>query len=774
VLGRRGSVAFLLGVGILGVWLVGNLHLTTSIVHFLPAGEDRELAGLARQMSSSDLNRAITLTIEAPDRDAAAQAVGRMADDLEDNPEVAWVRAGPDEELQEAFYALYFPRRLAFLTDGDPAEVLSDDGLRGRIAELRRRLGGPMGTFLRGIAPEDPLLAFPTHLDRLREAQEDGLSTHRGRFVTADGRHGVLFLASAASAFDTAAARRLETAIEGAFDRAAATVPGLRLEQSAVHRFALTSEASIRADITRVSVLSTVGVAVLFLLLFRSPLRLLLSAVPIASGVVAGLAATQAAFGQVHGLSLAFGATLIGVGIDYVAHYLNHHTLAPHRDGAVGSLRVVGAGLVLGCATTVAGLAGLAWTAFPGIRELAVFTSVGVSTALLATALVLPPALPGQPVATPLHRGIAAWLGGAFDGLGRRRRLLWILPVLATLITLGGLARLRWVDDLRALTAMDPALLAEEERVRARVSRLDGGRFVVALGDTLEEALEVNDAVAVRLRDAVEAGDLDRVQTLHTFLWSRALQERNLRAVQDADLAARLPGALSAEGMVPEAFAPWEVSDVEPLTLETLQASPLGPLVSPFHLRLGEREAVLTFLRGGDLETLERRLEGLPGARVFDQAAFLGQTYERFRTRTLELMGLGLVAVFLLVLLRYRDLRLALAAFLPAVLAAATALGGLALAGFSANLMHVTALLLVLSMGVDYGVFMVESRGHPEGPRVTVVSLVVACASTMLSFGLLAMSANPALQALGLVTGIGVGLSLLLAPSAWLLVGPRR
>jgi predicted exporter len=115
----------------------------------------------------------------------------------------------------------------------------------------------------------------------------------------------------------------------------------------------------------------------------------------------------------------------------------------------------------------------------------------------------------------------------------------------------------------------------------------------------------------------------------------------------------------------------------------------------------------------------------------------------------------------------------ALAAFAPAVLAAGASLGALALCGFNIGLLHVVALLLVLSMGVDYGVFLAETRDAPEAFAATVLSVLIACLSTVLAFGLLAMSASPALQAIGLTVGLGVLLSLVLAPAA-LLIGGRR
>ena len=132
-------------------------------------------------------------------------------------------------------------------------------------------------------------------------------------------------------------------------------------------------------------------------------------------------------------------------------------------------------------------------------------------------------------------------------------------------------------------------------------------------------------------------------------------------------------------------------------------------------------------------------------------------------------------------LLRYRRLRPALAASLPALCAAGATLGLLGWFGIPANLLHVVTLLLVLSMGVDYGVFMVESeRGRADGAArnegaigdgtATVVSLLMACLSTVASFGILAMSESGALQALGLTAAIGVALSLLLAPAASLIL----
>jgi predicted exporter len=133
----------------------------------------------------------------------------------------------------------------------------------------------------------------------------------------------------------------------------------------------------------------------------------------------------------------------------------------------------------------------------------------------------------------------------------------------------------------------------------------------------------------------------------------------------------------------------------------------------------------------------------------------------------------GLLAVITLLQLRYRRLRLSLAAAAPALLAAASTLALLALAGTAINLLHLLALLLVMSFGVDYSIFLLETRSRADRTAAAMLSLTIACMSTCLAFGLLAFSTFPALRALGATTGLGVLLSLVLAPTALVLAAPR-
>ena len=87
-------------------------------------------------------------------------------------------------------------------------------------------------------------------------------------------------------------------------------------------------------------------------------------------------------------------------------------------------------------------------------------------------------------------------------------------------------------------------------------------------------------------------------------------------------------------------------------------------------------------------------------------------------------------------------------------------LGLLGLFGQPLQLFNVLALMLLLGMGIDYGIFLIEHRGDASA----WLAVCVGAASTWLSFGLLGLSQTPALRAFGLTLLFGIGLVWLISP----------
>ena len=102
---------------------------------------------------------------------------------------------------------------------------------------------------------------------------------------------------------------------------------------------------------------------------------------------------------------------------------------------------------------------------------------------------------------------------------------------------------------------------------------------------------------------------------------------------------------------------------------------------------------------------------------------------------------------------------------LPPVLAAVITISVFGYLGHPFHLIHMFMLLLILGMGIDFTIFIVESSVD-DGPT-TLLALTLSTLSTLLSFGLLSLSGQAVLQAIGLTVLIGVTGALFLAPLAY-------
>jgi predicted exporter len=81
------------------------------------------------------------------------------------------------------------------------------------------------------------------------------------------------------------------------------------------------------------------------------------------------------------------------------------------------------------------------------------------------------------------------------------------------------------------------------------------------------------------------------------------------------------------------------------------------------------------------------------------------------------------------------------------------------------NLFNWLALMLVLGVGANYAVFLREGASRADANLGAVwAGVMLSAATTLLSFGLLAMSAMPALQSFGATLALGIGVSVMLAP----------
>jgi len=146
--------------------------------------------------------------------------------------------------------------------------------------------------------------------------------------------------------------------------------------------------------------------------------------------------------------------------------------------------------------------------------------------------------------------------------------------------------------------------------------------------------------------------------------------------------------------------------------------------------------------------------------RWVDQVHEISSVLSRYRKYMSWVILLSYIAVYCLLYPRYRSSAWRVLA--PTALASVATLALLGIAGHSLQLFHMLALMLILGIGVDYGIFFQESSTQTRQAAWLAVGL--SALSTLLSFGLLGLSKTPALQAFGITMSIGIAAVWLIVP----------
>ncbi len=749
----------------LGLYCARNLELTGSITHFIPAHVDARLVQLSLDLVDSPLTRRMVLAIEGgPERELVSR---ELASRVRAHPEVAWVEEELDADDLVAIHDLYFDRLVYFASEHPEVEVpllFAPSALDANAARLRERLTGPDAMLVSRLASRDPLDLFGRIIDRARAFRSSG------QIVESDGRGWtILQIGLRSSPFDSARQVGLIELVDSEFASLSTQHGGgVVLERSGINLFSVAAEKSVRTDVNSMSTLSTTVVCALFLIVFRSLRHLLIAIVTPLIGFLAALTVDITRSDEVHGITLAFGFVLIGVAIDYPIHLMNHHALSTGGRSPRETLATIRKSLIVSGVTTSLAFLSLSMSSFPGLGEMGTFTAIGVAVTLVLTFLGLPAFLRNPVSPTAIQLALSSSLVRLTTWTGQRQGPLYASLILFLAIAAVGIPRLHWVDDPSRFMEMDAAVLAEASRVQKRIGEFDGGRFVVGVAADREAALVLNEQIADRLDPIVGTGALEGIGSLRTFLFSNALQQRNLAALQaEPDLAARIDVAYSTAGFRPEAFVPFTDAvrspDVGPLLPEDLEDSPLRRVLASL-VELDGDVGVVTLLRGVRSGTaIESALAGLEGAYYVDQQEIMTGIYEGIRRSTVRTLLIGAVVILALLLVRYRSTTRGLLAFTPAMLGAATTLGLFGLLGTPVNVVSSISLLVVLGMGVDYGVFAVDTAHDDERLGAMLSSLLLSCLTSVAVFGVLALSSQPILRSIGLTTGLGVLLALVIA-----------
>jgi predicted exporter len=765
--GSRGAVAaWLMLAAACGFWLTQRLVLTTDMSAFLPQATTPTQEILIGQMRSGVASRLLLLAIEGAAEEELAKASSDLAGRLAGSRLFESVANGDAARASrdlERIFALRYA-----LSPGIRAERFTAEGLRAALQESLALLASPLGAQFRSRLPQDPT-GESLRLASLFEKAGGPVSRH-GVWFSGDGSRALMIVQTRAPGFDLNAQAAAIAAIQLAYAEIAPAGAQLRLAGPGLA--AVIARATVERDAARSSTIATIGILLLLLFVYRSALPAFFSALPAASGLLAGVTAVSLWFGTVHGITAGFAAILIGEAVDYPTYVYAQAGRGEALDATLGR---IGATLRLAVLTTACGATSMLLSSFNGLAQLGLLTIVGVIVAGLVTRWVLPALTP----AGILERKLAL---PQFD-IPRAGRIAagtaWLAVAVLTCGALFAIARTDrlWDDDLSNLTPIPKELKALDRDLRSQLGAPDPRHLVIVTGPNRESVLQKSERLSHTLDTLVVTGGIGGYEMAARILPSEMTQRERRAALPDAStLAANLGRAMAGLPFRPGAFAPF-LTDVErarsqpPLTPESLDGTALGTRISSLLFPGGAGWFALAPISGvHDPVALAAalRASGEAGVLLLDLKHEADALVAGYRAEALRLLGIGLGCIALVIYAGSRSVVETARVLAPVLAAAIADVATLSLIGVQLTLFHLVALLLVVGVGTNYALFFNRPHAGRQERTLMLLSLAVASSATLLSALALAGSGTPVLRAIGVTVAIGTAyalvLSALLAP----------
>jgi len=761
--------------------LATRFTVTTDLTVFTPPGETAKDRLLLNQLDQGATASLVFAAMAGAPAEQLRDANRALAGKLKSGGHFAAVQNGlPD--FGDADLELLL--RYRFLL-GPPhsGERFGAAQLRDAMQQRLQGLMSPLGPLEKQFFRRDlggDLLRLLTLFRDQGAAAEAGPRLLDGVWFSRDKARTLLLLEMRAGAFDPDAQHAALGALEKEFAALKKNIPQLSLSVTGPGAFALETRREITADVRLLSFLAILFTGV-FLFLALGSLRMLgLALVPLVFGIATATAAVLLVFGSIHGITLTFGITLIGVAVDYPLHLFSHLQGRGGARGAGHALRIWPT-LRLGVLSTAIAYVVFLLSDFNGIRQLGLFAVAGLLSAAAATRWLLPLLLPagfspGKSL-DRVHRALAKAARAA-------PRARW--PVLLALALCAGFLAVTEKPlrnlDVDSLSPISPERRAEDRLLRADLGFWAGGRMLAVAGASAEQVLQKSEQLIPHLEKLRGESAVGHYLMAARYLPSARAQLRKRAALPDqATLAARIAGLGADFPFKPGTFDPF-VDDVEaarnlqPLTPDGLTGTSFARRLRPLLFQSGGQWIAPVLLFGVRDERALAQLDASDGG---TDTVYLNLKKESARVitgaidHTQGLLLWGVAAIYLLLAASQRSLSVPLRILLPTFASVLGVTAVLVASHTPLSLFHLVSLLLVIGLGLDYTLFFNRLNRHRGEWDHTFRALWICCVTTVLVFGILTLSNTPPLRAIGLTVALGAPFCLILG-AVWSVAANKR
>lgn len=673
-----------------GFLLKDSIHISTNLLSLFASKESVNKLHIANELGYS---KEMFVAIKGFDK-GAKKSLKALAKELKDLDEIAEVTytLKPAKEIQK-----YYRDYHTLLSNFDD-KTFSEQDINEKLKALYAK---QLNSFIYSpIDKNDPLKLF--------SIEKKKSLAHKGKYLTLDNYGYLIKITSKIDPSQMDKARALYAKIE----------PILKKYPNAVafapFFYSVENSAKIKGDVKLIVALSTIILLLIYLVMLRDIKLLSHTFVALGSSMLFATLVCTTTIENFGVLSLAFGTSLTAVSIDYFFHYY-FHSFYTQKRGFDKSV-------FYGFMTTIVAFGIFSFIPVPMISQISTFALFSLSFAYMLFTFVFP-----YLEIKEHHREI------------KEVKTIFKVPSLVVSIAsvallLFSISNLAFDKNIRNLDYQNVKL--QKAQKLFEVSSANKLYPVIVQAQTQEELLKRLHKLKSDQNSSLSFANfvLDKEQCLSKIKEIKAYDFNSLNATlneQATELGFR-------EGYFKDAYSFVEKTpSCEAVDLEIFKS---------FNLATYEENNTLYTIA---MVSGQKQAEQNEWVSSIDVRAMFAKVAQTMFKDILYYSSIVLVVIFALLLFSVR------ARFFYALNYILFPLGltlALVTSFYELNIMHLFSFIILIAIGIDYGIYM----SNTNKPTNTMLAIKYSLLSTFAAFGVLLFSGITALYSIGIVISLGV------------------
>lgn len=679
------------------------------------------------------------------------------------------------DNLMMETYQTFYENLPVFLDESDYPKIerlLAPDSLRQLLKSNYNTLLSPSGMVLGAYIRRDPLNLTPIALKKMQNLQfDENFAVNEGYIQTLDQKHLLMFITPSENPYETSKNGKfiasLDEIIQTLITRSGGRVV---IEYYGATPVSVGNSLQIRQDsILTLSI--ALGVILFFLFLFfRRVMILVYILLPVVFGGLFSLSLLYFIKGEISVIALGAGSAILGIAINYSLHFFTHFK---HERSVRKVIEDLTLPMLIGCVTTVSAFLSLQFAKSQALHDFGLFAGFSLIGAVLFSITVLPHLLKtrsGNPPET--SEGKVPLIDRLLSYPLDKNRTVVLLAFLLTLVFVFTARNVNFESDMAKMNYQSDQLNRAQENLD-RINKYSlKSVYVISRGQTLDEAMRVNERASRKLENLKAQGVIDKYASVSAVMISDSLQRSRIERWNrfwtperkdslkhrlqryGLDYKFREDAFSSFYGLLYKDFSP----------LSPSREDSLKKLVAGEWVTENTDLTTIVNLVKTEQEHKEEVYEAFnqdKNVLVFDKQYMTNRFIEIISSDFNLILALTAFMVFGFMLLSHGRIELAVINFLPMFISWIWILGIMGLLGMKFNIINIIISTFIFGLGDDYSIFIMDGLAHEYkyGKKKLMsykTSIFLSALTNIVGVGVLVFAKHPALKSVAAITIIGM------------------